>query len=205
MIALRSTAGFTLVEVLVAVTVAGIVMVSGFGALAMVQERGDQAYSSTTSVIEGASARAQIVSWLEGARLRDSELDEEFQGLDAGETSIPHDMLYFPTTAETPLEARTTLVLYTVDSDPATPEQGLVAVMWTDLTDPPRRFEIAPEVVDLEVRYRPDVDGEVEWMTSWVGMGELPRAVEIRLMPSVDGELSPLLRLPIRVTLATLR
>lgn len=132
-------------------------------------------------------------------------MDEEFQGLDAAETAIPSDELYFPTTAETPLEARVTMVLLTVDSDPATPEQGLIAEMWANQTEAPRRIEIAPEVGVMDLLFRPDVDGEVEWTTSWLGMGALPRAVEIRLIPAPGMELPPLLQLPIRVALATLR
>jgi hypothetical protein len=71
--------------------------------------------------------------------------------------------------------------------------------------DVPIRMELAPQVTGLLIRYLPVAEGPVEWAESWVGQQSLPRAVEITLLYDPEDPLPPLLRLPIRVALATLQ
>ncbi|MEX1258844.1 MAG: prepilin-type N-terminal cleavage/methylation domain-containing protein [Gemmatimonadota bacterium] len=199
------SAGFTLVEMLVALTVAGIALAAGFGALTSLQDRSTHARDATTAALESAASRDLIVNWLVGARRGDSDLGEVFEGRDAAELSLVSDELYFPTTARTPLDTPTTLVRLYLDFDPNTPERGLVAELVGRQADEPVRMELAPQVLGMEIRYRPDVDGQVEWAASWMAQDALPRAVEIVLFDDPADPMPPLLALPIRVALATLQ
>lgn len=203
--AVPRTAGFTLIEVLVGLAVGGIVVLAGFAALATVQDRAAHAKEASLEALRGASARATLVDWLDGARLQSSDLGVAFQGLDAVEHALPADELGFPTSARTPLEAPITFVYLTIATDPASLERGLVAELVGALADEPVRVELVPQAVDMHIRYLPDVDGPVEWTESWIGQEQLPRAVELTLVARPDDPLPPLLRLPIRVPLATLR
>lgn len=197
--------GFTLVEVVVGLAVGGIVLAAGFAALATVHDRSLHAREATTVALEGSAVRATLVEWLSTAQFQASELGVRFEGLDAREQGLPWDELVFPTRARTVLRSPWTAVRLYVDLDPETPERGLVAELTGWLGDEPRVLELAPQAVGLTVRYLPAVDGPVEWTGSWVGQPELPRGVELTLLDHPDDPLPPLLRLPLRVALATLR
>lgn len=197
--------GFTLVELLVALTVAGIALAAGFGALASLQDRSEHALDATTAALEGAATRELLVDWITGARRGDGELGESFEGRSARDHGLPGDELLFPTTGRTPVGGASAFVRLYLDLDPATPERGLVAELLGRVMDEPRRVELAPQATGIEILYRPDVDGPVEWAPSWEGQDALPRALEIRLADRPEDPLPPLLAYPIRVALGTLR
>ena len=67
------------------------------------------------------------------------------------------------------------------------------------------RVELVPQAARLDLAFLPDVPNAEEWLPSWVGQGGLPRAVELRLTAASGDSLPPLLRLPIRVALGTVR
>jgi prepilin-type N-terminal cleavage/methylation domain-containing protein len=198
-------AGFTLVEVLVGLMVASIVLTAGFAALAYVGDTSRHAEIATVDAMVGAGARSLLVDWLQGARLQAAGNAGTFQGFDAEEGGLASDEIIFPTTARTPLHTRNSVVRLFIDRDPATPERGLVAVLIERLTDVPRAVELVPQADQLDIYYRPDTEEAFEWLPDWIGQSRLPRAVEIVLAPTPGDSLPGLLRLPIRVHLATLR
>lgn len=197
--------GFTLVELLVALTVAGIALAAGFAALAAVQDRSAHAHQASLELLEAAATRALLIDWIGGARLQATELQERFQGLNAAEHGLTSDELLLPTTARTPLDAPITSVRLYIDLDPATPERGLVAELLARAGDEPVRTVVVPGATGMRLRYLPDVDDAPEWLESWVGFPTLPRAVELVLVGGALDPLPPLLAMPIRVSLATLR
>ncbi len=198
---LRSRAGFTLVELVVGITVGGIVLMAGFAALAALQDRSAHALEATTAALEGATARQTLIDWISSARYQTGQLGVQFEGLDQREHTLPWDELTFPTPAHTPLRAPLTVIRLHVDDDPTTPERGLVAEMSDRMDMEPVRFEVHPAVIGMRIRYLPVADVPVEWTESWSGQGALPRALEITLLEDPDDPLPPLLRLPIRVPL----
>jgi prepilin-type N-terminal cleavage/methylation domain-containing protein len=197
--------GFTLVEVLVGLTVASLALAAGFATLGFVGERSKAADVATATALEGAATRTLLIEWLSSARLGAPGGAGNFQGLDAEENGLPSDELLFPTTAPTPLHVANTVVRLYLDMDPETPERGLVAELIERLQDEPRRIELVPQVAQMELRYLPDVANATEWLPSWVAQRSLPRAVEIVLAAERGDTLPRLLRYPIRVPMATLR
>lgn len=197
--------GFTLVEVLVGMTVAALALTAGFTALAFVEERARHAEAATVASLSGATTRGLLVDWLAGARLRAPNRGETFQGLDAEEHGVPSDELIFPTTGRTQLQAPVTVVRLYVDHDDETPERGLVAELAERQGDDPRRVELLPQVSEMELRYLPDLDGPAAWLPSWIARNELPRAIEVVLRANGSDTLPSLLRYPLRVPLGTLR
>jgi prepilin-type N-terminal cleavage/methylation domain-containing protein len=197
-------AGFTLVEVVVGVAVGGVVLTTGFAALAAIQDHSGGAREATTVALEGATARATLSEWLATAQLQSTELAVRFEGLDATESDLEWDELTFPMRAQSPLRAPVTMVRLFIDTDPETPARGLVAELTGIRGEEPRPVELIPNVVGLEIRYLPAVDGPVEWAESWLDQPQLPRAVEVTLLDAPEDPLPPLLLLPIRVALAIL-
>jgi prepilin-type N-terminal cleavage/methylation domain-containing protein len=200
----RGTAGFTLIELLVGLAVASIALVAGFSALGMVHERGLAAENVNREALSGATQRALLTDWLSSARYQTAGV--RFEGLDAEAGALPADEVIFPTTARTPLNELTTTVRLFVDTDDQTPDVGLMAELASaNLAAAPRLMSIAPSVVSMEIKYLPEADGTADWVDGWIGRESLPRGMEIRLTAAAGDSLPPLLRLPIRAALPSLR
>ena len=202
---MRARPGFTLIELIVALTVASLALAAGFAALGFVRDRGLHAEDAARVALSGATQRALLMDWLTNARLA-APAGENFVGEDHEVNNKPMDTLFFPTTARTPLDGTHTIIGLYIDEDPETPETGLVAEMvGVVLGSEERRMELVPAAGAMNIRYRPDADGDFEWSESWGNNSQLPRGIEITLYP-VDGDTLPqLLRLPIRVALGVAR
>jgi prepilin-type N-terminal cleavage/methylation domain-containing protein len=199
---MRARPGFTLVELVVGLAVAGIAMMAGMLALAAVQDRSAHAEELTLAVARGATQRAMLVEWLSGASIR-AVTGEQFEGMQADEGGRIVDQLMFPTTARSPLGVSSTVIGLYIDTDPDTPERGLVAEM-TGMTfrEVPARMQLVPEAGAMEIRYLSLVQGVPVWDETWQGRNRLPRLVEITLYAAPGETLPPLLQLPIRAALA---
>jgi len=192
--------GFTLVEVLIGLTVAALALTAAFASLSFVSERSREAEVSTVQALEGATARAMLVEWLSGTRLQAPGRAGRFQGIEAEERGEPSDTIVFPTTARTPLHVRNSVVRLYIDRNDTTPEIGLVADLWERAQDVPRRVELVPQAGELQIRYLPPVAEATEWLEGW-SQNNLPRAVELILVARRGDSLPSLLRLPLRVPL----
>lgn len=201
----RTRPGFTLVELLVGLTVGGLALTAGFTALAFVDDRAKAAEQATVATLEGANARDLLINWLAGARLRAPNNAGAFDGVNGEDQGKKTDELTFPTTARTPLQVPNSVVHLLIDEDTQTPETGLVAELTERLQDEPRRVELVPQAASLEIRYLPDGPDAVEWQDSWQGQRQLPRAIELILQPAPGDSLPLLLRYPIRVRMGTVQ
>lgn len=199
---LRRRAGFTVIEVIVGLTVASLALAAGIGALGFVGERAQAAEAVTAAALEGATSRQLIVDWLTGTRVRSANGADGFQGLDIDYEGWQDDILLFPSTADTHLRAGETIVRFYIDRDDESPETGLVAELTTQRGLASRVVELVPGAGGLQVRYLPIANGApVEWMDQWTARMELPRAVELTIYPADGVVLPPLLLYPIRVAL----
>ena len=197
-------AGFTLVEVMVGLTVASLALLAGMSALGFVSDRSRHAEDATLAAVGGATQRALLYDWLAGARFRAST-GEHFEGLPDDRGGELMDVLMFPTTARTPLDVPLSVVMLYIDVDPATPERGLVAeISGPPVTSEPQRMELVPQAGRIRIRYLSAGAGAA-WETSWVLRNELPRLVELSLEPAAGDSLPLLLRYPVRVSLAGVR
>jgi len=194
--------GFTLIELIVGLTVSALALTAGFAALSFVADRATQAETATVTALEGVAARELLVDWLTGARLQAPGNTGSFQGSDNEALGgLADDQLLFPTTARTPLHVRNTVVRLYIDRDEETPETGLVAELTERLQDEPRRVELVREAVGLDLHYLPESTDAFEWMPDWLGRNQLPKAIELLIQVPRGDTLPPLLRYPIRVAL----
>jgi hypothetical protein len=191
----------TLLELLVGLTVTGLTLTAGFGALGMLGERRERLEAATGAVARAAGVRAGIAAWIGGARLVAEEGGPNFRGLDGIRAGTPDDDLTFLTTATTPLGVGESIVRLYVDRDTATAERGLTAVFAEWRGAGVVRLELDSTVVGLDVRFLSGVLGRRAWLPSWVSSSLLPAAVEVRLLAQAPDSLAPLLRLPILVPL----
>jgi prepilin-type N-terminal cleavage/methylation domain-containing protein len=193
--------GFTLVEVVIGLTVASIALTIGAVALGAVHDRSEHADEVTRAAVSGATQRALLVEWLSGAHMH-AATGERFEGMQTDQAGHIVEQLMFPTTARTPLGMTSSVVALYIDDDPATPERGLVA----ELTGMPagmevRRMELVPEAGGMHVRYLSNAGGISIWTDMWSGQNRLPRLVEITVVAAPGETLPLLLQYPLRVAL----
>jgi prepilin-type N-terminal cleavage/methylation domain-containing protein len=197
--------GFTLMEVLIGLTVAALALTAGFATLGFLSDSDEPVDVASALALRGATTRNLLTEWLAEARYRVGRRGETFQGLDGEVYGIPADELIFPTTASTPLGVGTSVVHLYIDGDRDTPERGLVAAVTELATDEPRVVELVPEAGSLELRYLLPVEGTTgEWVDGWIS-NRLPGAIEMILRSTGSDTLPPLLQYPLLVALEATR
>jgi prepilin-type N-terminal cleavage/methylation domain-containing protein len=203
---MSSRSGFTLMEVVVGLTVTALALSAGFTTLAFLADRQGPVDDVSAVALRGATTRSLLIGWLSESRFQAYRRGPVFQGFDQVERGAASDELTFPTTASTPLGTGTSIVRLFVDRDPQTVQRGLVAELTERSTDEPRFVELIPEVGALEIEYLMPVEGATgEWVPTWVDSRRLPRAIRVAMAPQPPDTLPSLLRLPITVTLETTR
>jgi prepilin-type N-terminal cleavage/methylation domain-containing protein len=196
---MRARAGFTLVELLVGLTVASLALLAGMSTIGFVSDRSTHAEEVARVAIGGATQRAMLFDWLNNAQLT-APTGERFEGMEEDLGGLPTDLLMVPTTARTPLAGSVTAVGLYIDIDPETPEQGLVAEMTGMVAGVEvYRMELVPQAGRLHLRYL-GTAGDEEWLETWQS-NRLPRGLELTLDPWEGDTLPTLLRYPIRVAL----
>lgn len=197
--------GFTLMEVLIGLTVAALALTAGFATLGFISDTDEPVDLASALALRGATSRNLLTEWLGEARYRVGRRGMTFQGLDDEVYGTETDEMIFPTTASTPLGVGTTVVRLFIDLDDGTPERGLVAELTELLTDEPRIVELVPEAGSMTLRYLLPIEGTVgEWVDGWIS-NRLPQAIELVLGPSRYDSLPPLLRYPLLVPLEAVR
>jgi prepilin-type N-terminal cleavage/methylation domain-containing protein len=188
-------AGFTLVELIVSITITGAVLSAGFAGFGAILDRRNAAAQVLDQVNRSAGERELLRSWIEAARVP-HQGEPAFAGLDALYGKVPDDGLTFLTSAATELDGVATVVRLEVDRNERTAERGLVAHLTSWPAGERRTLEIDARVSGLELRYYSVPLGNRGWLPSWVSSTILPSGVEIRLL---GDSLPPLLRLPLLV------
>jgi prepilin-type N-terminal cleavage/methylation domain-containing protein len=198
--------GFTLMEVLIGLTVAALALTAGFATLGFISDSDEPVDVASALALRGATTRNLLTEWLGEARFQVGRRGSvSFQGLDDEVYGTETDEIIFPTTASTPLGVGTTVVRLFIDLDDDTPERGLVAELTELPTDEPRLVELIPEAGSLQLRYLLPIQGMLgEWVDGWIS-NRLPRAIELVLGPAPHDTLPPLLRYPLLVPLETTR
>lgn len=198
----RSRSGMTLIELLVALTVTGLVLGAGYAAFSAIADRKQVIEESTEDAVRAASVRATLADWLAGARL-DIQSDQEiFRGLDGVSDDQPDDQLTFLTAASTPIGERETVVRLLIDRDDATPERGLVAELSDRRRITLRRLELLPGVSSLDLHYLSGMLGDRRWLPSWISSSVMPVGIQATVGAAPPDTLPPLFRLPIVVSFA---
>jgi prepilin-type N-terminal cleavage/methylation domain-containing protein len=204
-----SRAGFTLVELVVALVVAGVVAAAGYGVLAAAADGRAAAERAREDGIPGPAARAALEGWLRHAALWEGS--GPFTGIDRRAGPLPLDELEFAVEDGGALFPGRRRVRLWVERDPTRPRRGLLAEVAPAGAAPPDRTDtlvIAAAAAGLNARYRAREAAHHYWMDAWDSARRLPDGVEVTILPAPelaaaaggDG-LPDVLRLPIAVRL----
>lgn len=195
-------AGFTLVELIVSLSIIGLALGAGYSALSTIIDLRGSSAEQSEETLRAAAIRHALREWIAGARLSADPADPPFRGLDGVHEDTSDDALSFISAASTPLRARVSFIRLFVDHSPETPDRGLVAE-FVDADGRARSLlEIEPQVAELEIRFLSGVTGQPQWLPSWISSSVLPRAVEVRMLSFGGEELPDLLALPLLVPIA---
>lgn len=200
--------GFTLLEVVVALTVAGAVTAGAYGILLSVSASRERVARERERVLPAVAAREALAAWLAGAATLDQ--GGPFRGIDRRDGPLPADELSFVVGDGGTLHPGPRRIRLWVERRFAAPRQGLLAEIGPVGGGAADTLEVAPGAAGMDVRYRTRVQGVDRWLDGWSAGAELPDAVELRLLPAPeraadargDGLPGPL-RLPVRATIHT--
>jgi prepilin-type N-terminal cleavage/methylation domain-containing protein len=203
----RGNAGFTLVEVLVALVVAGAVSAAAYGVVGSVAQSRRVAERARAAVLPGAGARATLDGWLRAAAL--VEGSGGFVGIDRTAAGIPRDELAFAVEDGGALRPGPRRIRLWIERSTAGPS-GLLAEVaaLAPRAEPAETLVVAAAAGGLELRYRVTVRDREQWLDGWAQDSVLPEAVELRVLPADEAAANPsaagfprLLALPVRVPL----
>ena len=208
----RARKGMTLLEVIVALTVAGAALAAGAAVLGFLVDQQDR--TGAQGITSASAVRSAMRSWTSEARLT-TEGDAEFRGTPDGSAagsvmlasrSESRDgWLSFVTAAPTDVAPSGTRVRIHMQA-----RGGLVAelVPWRR-NGPTVVVSLAPDATGFRARYLASQYGRPLWQDSWVSTSVLPAAVELRIVfdttasaEPVDRAAHALLSLPMTVPLA---
>lgn len=207
----RTRRGMTLLEVTVALAIAGSALASGAAVLGFLAD--EQARPGALPVVSASAVRTTLREWTSQARLA-TEGDAELRGRpgDAARAvrrDAASDELTFVTMAPTEVSANGTIVRLFVARDGDVAQRGLVAELtpWRRPGTPTRRA-LAPDATGLRVRYLSGLFGQRSWLDSWVSTSVLSAAIELRItfdsttIPGSERAARALLGTPLLVPLA---
>jgi prepilin-type N-terminal cleavage/methylation domain-containing protein len=197
--------GFTLIELVVALTITGLVLTSGYAALATIVGRRAGATAAFDESVRAAAARRSLRAWIAGVTLTVEEDDVLFRGLDGVHGNASDDELTFRTSTATPLNERGATVRLLIDRSDSTGQTGLVAEISGPGGGLTRRVELTPHASELNIRYLTSTTPPRVWEASWVSATMLPVAVELVVGASAADSLPALLRLPVLVPVGAYR
>jgi len=180
----------TLLEVIVALTIAGIALAAGASVLGFLTDQQTRAISD--SVARSASVRESLREWIAGAVLGTAG-DIRFVGahiVEPGRGS--YSSLDFVTSAPTPVaaggDAHTRVkIMLTGDSK-------IVVVLSAMPAGETIELPIADSVSAFDIRYRSSISRDAGWLEAWTSSSVLPAVAEVRIRTKSDGLLAtPLL------------
>lgn len=210
----RQQSGMTLLEVIVALAVAGAALAAGAAVLGFLTDQGSR--TGAQSIASANAVRTTIREWTSGARLT-TEGDAEFRGgVTATELTVfadderRNDQLSFVTSTSTEIAPAGSRVRIHMNTGDSIHTRGLVAELtpWRR-SGAPVVVSLAPDATGLRIRYLGSLFGTRVWQDNWVSTSVLPSAVELRILfdtsaflSSADRAAHALLAEPITVPLA---
>lgn len=192
----------TLLELVVALGVAGLALAAGYQAYATISDRRLVAVTRSDQVTRAFNLRTMIANWLSNARLTVEEDDVIFRSID--DRKLRDDQaradLVFLTSARTPVSDHGTIVHLFVAHDSGG-SRGLMADLaeWRGRRRVLRQLE--PSIAGMSAEFLSSAGSGAEATSSWVSSTILPASVRLRFSTAKSDSLEPLLRIPVSVML----
>lgn len=174
---MSSRAGFSLLELLVALVLVGGVMSAAHSIVSTVVIHRSAAVRQMERAVELSVQQRTLSKWIREAILPDSASEPGFQGLDGSHGLTPDDRLVFYT-PHTQGEGTRRIHLY-IERSPYSSARGLVASI-SEPGLPERWIQLASEARGLDAQYLFQSDGQ-RWHTGWISSNILPVGVVLML------------------------
>jgi prepilin-type N-terminal cleavage/methylation domain-containing protein len=198
----RHRAGMTLIELVVALVVAGLALASGYQAYATISDRRLVAVTRSDASTRAFNLRTTINSWLSNARLTVEEDEISFTSIDDRKQpdQPPRADLVFLTSARTSVSNHGTIVHLFVARD-SSGGRGLMADLaeWRGRRHVTRQLD--PSIGGLSAEFVSSIGNRTEPTSSWISSTILPTSVRLRFLATASDSLEPLLRIPLVVML----
>jgi len=200
----RRRAGMTLVELVVAMTIATAAILSGYRAYAAISDRRLVAIARADAVARAFNTRALLASWLSNARLTIEEDEVVFRSVDdarrRGRDEPPEADIVFLTSAPSPVSRHGTIVHLFVARDSGV--HGLTAELSEWRGRRSTTLQLDPSIGGLAIDFASVFGAQQRTASSWVSSTLLPATVRLRFFPRRSDTLALLLRLPLSIRLA---
>ena len=203
-------AGMTLLEVIVALAVAGAALVAGTSVLGFLADQ--ESREGAQRLASAGAVRSQLREWISSAHLATAG-DAAFRGLPASGRSVTDDNdagaddeLTFVTSAPTDASATETLVRIHMERSDTARIRGLVASIspWRG-GGAMTTIALAPEATGFRAHYLGTLDSP-KWTRRWESISVLPAGVELEIqLPSDNLPAHAMLGIPLRVALGARR
>jgi len=146
----------TLIELTVALVVAGMVVSFGYAAFATVIDRREQTERAAVVNARGIGVRRMLLRWLDGATPEIST---------GGTDPDAYNQLRFTTRAATPMHSAETGVTLFIDDGRDGLPPGLVAILQPDVGNDSLRVLIDSTARDMSIEYLTQTSGVRQWRT----------------------------------------
>lgn len=207
----RSRRGTTVLELVVALLVTGVMATAGARAFEQVISRRAQVLDVTSSTERDSALRALLHEWIDTGATDPTFVTATFEQLMRQSRDVPRavrdqipalrriaysesDALYFTTTVVPASDAPTVRVRLYVDDDPDTAERGLSFEYQRGAGQTPERVELDPEVRRLRVTY---LDATTRQWRSLLQLGSATAIAARVELGDYDPTRSRLLALPL--------
>ena len=203
----RQRAGMTLLELMAAIVLTGIMATVGTAAFTSIIDHRTTIHTATVEVERAAATRDLLQSWVAGGTIQmqlgggpqvsnrgsiSRNAPQEIVGVVAA--VIEGDQLNFTTTGPTPALSAETRVRLFIDTDESTPERGLTMEFQPSTATPLQRLQLDSAITMMTVEML-DVRTN-RWVPSKEAATVQPRAVRVTFTPE-EGQVMPaLLQLP---------
>jgi prepilin-type N-terminal cleavage/methylation domain-containing protein len=218
--------GMTLMELVVALVITGMMAVMGAATLASLIDHRRVILGSTGELERASALRDQLRTWLLSGEVQ-VVTGGATRGLGRASTVVANnanvslagpssmmgntgvtaavaggDEITFTTTAPNPANAPSVRMRLFIDADASTPETGLTLEYQPSTAMPLKRIQLEPTIGVLKVEFLDQRTNQ--WFESTQGAAVTPIAVRISMQPYDGGRLPGILELPMIFPIGTL-
>jgi prepilin-type N-terminal cleavage/methylation domain-containing protein len=226
----RSRGGMTLMELVIALVITGMMAVMGTATLSSIIDHRRSILTGTGELERASALRDQIRTWMlsgtvqivsggasAGLGRRAAPIaapqiaaPPTTTGMSGIGTSTPAitaavaggDEITFVTTAQNPADSPTARMRLFIDADPSTPETGLTLEYQASTATPLQRIQLEPTIGVLKVEFLDQRTNQ--WFESTQAAAITPIAVRLTMQPYDGGRLPGILQLPLIFPMGTL-
>ncbi len=190
----------TLIEVTVAISIAGIAITVALAALSIVLELRSRSAMHADAILRTAVLRRSLQQWIQEAVLVDENIDH-FRGIRQDGPNGSRDELTFLTTAATPMGGRISEMTLSIRSLSDRQHMGLFADFKTYGDSSAETILLDSLVTGLRLDYLLNGNASAHWLRGWISAKTLPHAVRLQLEAGANNAGSTLVTQPLLVPL----